>query len=75
MTAPVTWSPSTQAAFERIEGKLFATTTEAAAVLRCDARTLRKAIEAAEVPATKAGNTYRIPTAWLREQALLGGGR
>jgi excisionase family DNA binding protein len=75
MTAPATWSPSAQAALERIEGKLFATTTEAAALLRCDARTLRQAIQAGEIPATKAGKTYRISTAWLREQVLPGGDR
>jgi excisionase family DNA binding protein len=75
MTAPVTWNPSAQAALERIEGMLFATTTEAAAVLGIDARTLRKAIEAGDIPATRAGKTYRIPTIWLREQALPGGER
>ena len=74
MTAPVTWSPSAEAALKRLEGKLFATVTEAAAVLRYDARTLRKAIASEEVPAVKAGNTYRIPTAWVREQAGIGGG-
>lgn len=75
MTKPITWSPSARAALERLDGKLFATTTETAAVLRYDARTLRKAIEAGEVPAVRAGSTYRIPTAWLREQARAGGGR
>jgi excisionase family DNA binding protein len=71
---PVTWSPSAKAALERLQGKIFATTTETAAVLRYDARTLRKAIEAGEVPAVKAGSTYRIPTAWIRQQAGLEGG-
>lgn len=74
MAKPVTWDPSVEAALERIEGKLFASTTETALILRYDARTLRKAIEAGEVPAVRAGNTYRIPTAWIREQARLGGG-
>ena len=74
MTAPVTWSPSAEAALKRLEGKLFATVTEAALVLRYDGRTLRRGIASGEVPAVRAGNTYRIPTAWLREQAGLGGG-
>ena len=74
MTTPVTWSPSAQAALERLQGKLFATTTEAGAVLRYDHRTIRKAIEAGEIPAVKAGSTWRIPVAWIKEQARLGGG-
>jgi excisionase family DNA binding protein len=74
MTAPVTWSPSAQAALDRLEGKLFATTTECAVVLRCDARTLRKAIGSGDVPAIKAGSTYRIPVSWITEQARLGSG-
>lgn len=74
MAKPVTWSPSARAALERLSGKLFATTTECAAVLRYDTRTLRKAIEAGDVPAIRAGSTYRIPVAWIHEQARLGGG-
>lgn len=74
MTKPVTWSPSAQAAMDRLKGKLFATTTEASAVLRYDHRTIRKAIEAGEIPAVRVGSTWRIPTAWIREQARLGGG-
>lgn len=73
MTKPITWSTSAKAALERLDGKLFATTTECAAVLRYDARTLRKAIEAGDVPAIKAGSTYRVPVKWIREQALGGG--
>ncbi|MGO9292505.1 MAG: helix-turn-helix domain-containing protein [Streptosporangiaceae bacterium] len=74
MTAPVTWSPSAQAALSRIGGKLFATTTEAAAILRYDRRTIYQGIEAGEIPATRVGATYRIPTSWIREQAGLGAG-
>ena len=72
MTKPVTWTPDAETALERIDGKLFATTTEAGAVLRYDHRTIRKAIEAGEIPAVRAGATWRIPVAWLREQAQLG---
>jgi excisionase family DNA binding protein len=71
MTAPVTWTPSAAAALERLEGRLFAKTPEVAAVLRCDVRTLRKAIAAGEIPAVRVGPEYRIPTAWLREKAQL----
>ncbi|HEY2552423.1 MAG TPA: helix-turn-helix domain-containing protein [Streptosporangiaceae bacterium] len=71
MTAPVTWSPTAQAALDRLRGRLFATVTEAAAILRYDPRTLRKAIADGDVPAVQAGPTYRIPTSWLYEQAGL----
>jgi excisionase family DNA binding protein len=73
MTKPVTWSPSAQSALDRIRGKLFATTTEAGAVLRYDHRTIRKGIEAGEIPAVRMGTTWRIPVEWIRRQAGLGG--
>lgn len=57
-----------------LRDKLFANVPEAAQVLRYDERTIRSAIAAGEIPAVKAGAQWRIPTAWLREQALLGGG-
>ncbi len=68
MTAPVTWGGSAHEALERLNDRLFATTTEAAAILRYDPRTLLKAIKAGEIPAIRAGATWRIPVAWLREQ-------
>ena len=71
MTATASQVLDAQAVMARLEGRLFATTTEAAAVLHYDHRTVRKAIEAGEIPATKAGATWRIPVAWLREQAQL----
>ena len=74
MTKPTTWEPSSQAALERLADKLFATTTEVGAVLRYNHRTVRKAIEAGEIPAVKFGSTWRIPTEWLRRQASLGTG-
>jgi excisionase family DNA binding protein len=67
MTKP-RWAPTAQAALDRIQSKLFATTTEAAAVLDYDARTVRKGIEAAEIPSISVGNTYRIPVRWLLDQ-------
>jgi excisionase family DNA binding protein len=72
VTKPSTWSPSAQEASERIKDKLFATTTEVGAILRWDVRTVRKGIEDGTVPATRVGSTYRIPTAWIREQIGLG---
>lgn len=74
MTAPVTWSPDAEAALQRLTGRLFANTTEAAAILGYDPRTVRRAVEAGEIPGVKAGVTWRVPVAWLREQARLGGG-
>jgi excisionase family DNA binding protein len=59
---------------EEILDGLFADVPETAAVLRYDARTVRRAIEAGKIPAVRAGERWRVPTAWLREQAGLGGG-
>jgi len=57
-----------------LDGKLFADVPETAEILRYDQRTVRRAIEAGEIPAIRAGGHWRIPVAWLREQARLGGG-
>jgi excisionase family DNA binding protein len=72
MTKPVSWPPEVQAAIKRLGEKLFATTTEAGAVLGYDRRTVRAGITAGEIPAIKAGKTWRVPTAWLLKQAQLG---
>jgi excisionase family DNA binding protein len=74
MTAPSTWKPSAREALDRIKTKLFADTTEAATILDIDPRTLRAALERGEIPGTRAGSTWRVPVAWLREQARLGSG-
>jgi excisionase family DNA binding protein len=71
MTAPASWRPSAREALARVKTKLFATSTEAAAILDVDPRTLRSAIERGEIPATRAGTNWRVPVAWLREQARL----
>lgn len=52
-------------------GKLFADVPEAAAILRYDPRTVRRALEAGTIPGVRAGGRWRIPTAWLRAQAQL----
>jgi excisionase family DNA binding protein len=69
VTKPVTWSPDAETGLQRIKGRLFANTTEAAAILGVDPRTLRSALERGEVPGTRTGTTWRIPVSWLKEQA------
>jgi len=53
-----------------LDGLDHATVTETAAVFRADPRTIRAYIKAGKIPATFLGE-YRIPCAWLREQAGL----
>lgn len=74
MTKPVTWSPSAHAALTRLDGRLFATVTEVSAIFGYDrqGRTVRRAIKAGDIPAIKAGDTYRVPVHWIREQVQLG---
>jgi excisionase family DNA binding protein len=50
-------------------GRLFVDVREAAAVLGCDERTLRKEIREGRVPHVKTGSRYRVKVAWLRQQA------
>jgi excisionase family DNA binding protein len=58
---------------EILDRKLFADVPETAEILRYDQRTVRRAIEAGEIPAVRAGGRWRIPTSWLRAQAQVGG--
>jgi hypothetical protein len=52
-----------------LDGRLFASTTEAAAILDgLDPRTVRRAIAAGEIPSRRFGNKLLVPVAWLREQ-------
>lgn len=71
MPEPVTWTPSAAEALKRLKGRLFATTTETAAILHHDPRTIRKAIDAGEIPSVRVGATRRIPVSWITEQARL----
>lgn len=58
---------------DELDGRLFASTTEAAAILDgLDPRTVRRAIAAGEIPGRRVGNKLLIPVAWLRAQ--VGGG-
>lgn len=54
---------------EDLAARNFATVLETASVLGYDPRTVRRAIRDGEIPATRAGATYRVPVAWLRQQA------
>jgi excisionase family DNA binding protein len=42
-----------------------------AGILRCDRRTVRRRIADGVIPAVRIGTEYRIPVAWLAEQAGL----
>jgi hypothetical protein len=55
-------------------GRLFASVPETTAILGYDklGRTVRRGIANGEIPAIRVGATWRIPIAWIREQALLG---
>lgn len=52
-------------------GRLFFTVAEVASAMERDRRTIRRGIEIGEIPASKIGNTIRIPAAWLRSAAGL----
>ncbi len=52
-----------------LDGRLFAEVPEAAAILGRDERTIRRAAAAGDIPATRVGKQYLIPTEWLRQQA------
>jgi excisionase family DNA binding protein len=47
----------------------FVSAAEAAAIMRTDPRTVRRAVAVGSIPATRVGAVLRVPVAWLREQA------
>ena len=53
------------------DGRLFATVPEVAEILRADPRTIRRALEAGDIPGVQVGplGRWRIPTEWVRQQA------
>ena len=57
-----------------IPDQLFVSVPEAATILGVDPRTARRAIDAGQIPGFKVGVFWKVPTAWLREQARVGGG-
>lgn len=48
--------------------RAFFSVPEAARLIGCDERTLRKACAAGQVPGTRLGAKWLVPTAWLRRQ-------
>ena len=52
-----------------LEGKLFASVPEAAVVLRSDPRSVRRSIEAGDIPCTPVGPRKLVPVTWLRKAA------
>lgn len=68
MPEPLTCMSGATAALERLNGRLFATVPEAAAILRYDERTIRKAAASGEIPCSRTGRSYRIPVMWIRHQ-------
>ena len=56
------------------DDRLFVTAPETAEVLRCDHRTVLRMLEAGQIPGIRTGRVWRIPAAWLRAQAGIGGG-
>ena len=74
MPEPVTWTPSAAEALKRLQGRLFATTTETAAILDYDPRAIRKAADAGEIPSVRVGATRRIPVSWITRQVRLAAG-
>jgi excisionase family DNA binding protein len=41
---------------------------QSATILNCDQRTMRRACAAGQIPATRVGAKWLIPTWWLRQQ-------
>jgi excisionase family DNA binding protein len=52
-----------------LKGRSFAEVWQVAEILGYDRRIVRAGIVKGEIPATKVGREYRVPTAWLRQQA------
>lgn len=51
-----------------LEDRLFADVPEVASLTGMDQRTVRAAAESGQIPATRVGKKYLIPTAWIRTQ-------
>jgi excisionase family DNA binding protein len=52
-----------------LAGQTFTGTPEVASILGRDERTIRRAIEAGKIPASRIGSKWAVPVAWLRQQA------
>jgi excisionase family DNA binding protein len=51
-----------------LDDRAFFSIPEAARLLGADDRTVRKAVAAGSIPATRLGCKWFVPTSWLREQ-------
>jgi excisionase family DNA binding protein len=49
--------------------RIFVGVPEVAEILHSDQRTVRRALEAGQIPGFKVGVNWRIPVEWLRKQA------
>ncbi len=49
-------------------GRLFATVPELARWAETDPRSIRRGIEAGEIPATRFGSVVRVPMSWVKAQ-------
>jgi excisionase family DNA binding protein len=67
----VKFSPEARQVLDDLDGRIFATVPETSVVFRSDERSIRRAIAAGEIPATRTGRVWRVPVAWIREQAGL----
>lgn len=56
---------------DELDGRIFADVPEVARFTGRDERTIRRACAAGEIPATRLGTKYMIPTEWLRQQAAV----
>jgi hypothetical protein len=65
----VKFSPAARQVLEDLDNRLFVSVPEAAAVLRSDPRSVRRAIAAGDIPATRVGPRQLVPTSWLRNAA------
>jgi excisionase family DNA binding protein len=69
--------PDRQAAIDALNsGRLFLSVPELSALFGLDSqgRTVRRAIRQGEIPATRVGLQWHIPSEWVRQQALMDGG-
>lgn len=55
------------------EGRLFLSPAEVASLLDADPRTVRKAVQEGKIPGFKLGVYWKIPAAWVLEQAGIRG--
>jgi excisionase family DNA binding protein len=61
--------PHPTVTLDDLAGRAFAEVWEVASILDADPRTVRSAIRRGDIPHVRAGREYRVPVAWLREQA------